>query len=401
MSGEPTTTTEQSSRRASTPTDATSTFDRRAVLRTLASGGYALGVAGVLGVDDFLATDDDDPVEVVTALVREDPSDPFSLEERTREVPAGWYEAVSTALEVNDLLSRVGFTGYLGSAVVPGPYEDESAAVSVGVSTEDSSIPEMIREIGDGVSFDRETIVDVEGLEDGPDDLEPRLATPVDDPLTVERPLEVTPSGVACETSSSLATLGPALYDPERQRGYFATAEHAFEEVDDPIGESLRLPLENAEPLELGVVDRAYEAEDVALIEPTDGIAPSGAIHGTDQHRVRGQLTKFGVADLIARDERLEKVGAMTGHTTGQIQGIDAVTCFTDRFCRRGQIRWGGEMDLTDGDSGSVSYYPDPEGDPEDVLVAGFNNARTWWPGQSYVWGVAAYTLYDDHGYHF
>lgn len=400
MSGESTTTTDQSSRQASSATNATPTIDRRAALRTIASGGYALGVAGLLGVDDFLATDDD-RVEIVTALVRDDPADPFSLEERTREVPAGWYEAVQQALAVNDLLSRVGFTGYLGSAVVPGSYEDETAAVSVGVSTEDSTIPEMIREVADGISFDSEVILDVGGLEDGPDDLDPRLATPVADPGVEAANREVAPSGVACETASSLATLGPALFDPEDQGRYFATAEHAFEAVDDPTGETLRLPVENAEPIELGIVDRAYEVADVALIAPNDAIAPSSWIAGTRSRRVRGQLTKFGIADLIARGERLEKVGAMTGHTTGRIQGIDAVTCFTDRFCRRGQIRWGGEMDLTDGDSGSVSYYPDPEGDSDDVLVAGFNNARTWWPGQSYVWGVAAYTLFDDYGYHF
>ncbi|WP_117364878.1 hypothetical protein [Natrarchaeobaculum sulfurireducens] len=367
-------------------------IDRREFLRTAASGGFAVGLASVLGVDDFLAADDDE-VTVVTAVVRSDPDDPFSLEERTRDVPAGWYEAVETALEVNELLARYAFTGYFGSAVVPGSYESESAAVSIGVSTEGSSIPEMVREVADGISINAETIVDIDNLEEGPDSTRPRLASSVDGGTA--------PSGVACETPSSMATLAPALYHPDGERSFFATAEHAFEAVSDPVGQETLLPVEGAESIELGTVERAHPVEDVAAIEPTGPLQPASWIDAPTTRRVRGQLTRYGIADLIARDEELEKVGALTGHTTGRIQGLDAVTCFTDEFCRRGQLRWGGEMDLTDGDSGSVSYHSDPEGDDEDVLVAGFNNARTWWPGQSYVWGVSAYTLTEEYGYHF
>ncbi len=367
-------------------------IDRRAFLRTAASGGFAVGVASVLGVEDFLAADDDE-VSITTALVRSDPDDPFSLEERTRAVPAGWYEAVEQALRVNDLLARYGFTGYFGSAVVPGTYESESAAVSIGVSSEGSSIPEMVRELADGISINTETIVDVDDLEEGAESARPRFASSVGDGTA--------PSGVACETPSSMATLAPALYHPDGERSFFATAEHAFEDAADPVGEQVVLPVDEAESVELGTVERAYPVEDVAAVEPSGQLRPASTIDAPTHRRVRGQLTRFGIADLIARDEELEKVGALTGHTAGRIQGVDAVTCFTDEFCRRGQLRWGGEMDLTDGDSGSVSYYPDPDGDDGDVLVAGFNNARTWWPGQSYVWGVAAYTLTEEYGYHF
>ncbi len=369
-----------------------SEMDRREFVRTLVTGGYAVGMAHLLGVEDFLAADDGQ-VPVVTALVRSDPDDPWSLEERVRDVPAEWYAAVEKAIELNDRLSRTAFTGYLGSAVVPGSYGSGSATVSIGVSKDAGSIRDAIGDLAAGVSLDVQTIVDVEEVEDGADFYQPRMIESLSD--------DRVPAGVACETPSSLATLGPALFHPDERQQYFVTAEHAFEGETGANGVPLSLPLSTDDPVELGAVAYDHPIEDVAAVEPEGELVPSTWIDAPEPVQVRGQLTRWGLADLIARDERLEKVGALTGHTSGRVQGLDAVTCFTDEFCRRGQIRWGGEMDLTDGDSGSVSYHADPEGDGDDVLVAGFNNARTWWPGQSYVWGVAAYRITEQYGYHF
>ncbi|MFA9415229.1 hypothetical protein [Natrinema sp. HArc-T2] len=367
-------------------------MDRRAFLRTLVSGGYAAGMAAWLGVDDFLAADDDE-VPVVTALVRDDPADPWSIRERTQTVPAEWYAAVQQAVEVNEHLARLGFTGYLGSAVVPDDFDSGTASVSVGLSSDGHTIPEMVDELTDGIDLNAETIIDVDEIQNSPEHRSPQLV----DALVNER----VPSGVACETPSSMATLGPALYHPDGKRRFFVTAEHAFIDDHDATDGTLLLPREDRDTVEVGTVAHYHPVEDVAAIEPTSEIEPASRIDAPSRPRVRGQFTKFGLATLVAQGAELEKVGALTGHTTGKIQGIDAVTCFTDEFCRRGQIRWGGEMDLTDGDSGSVSYHRDPEGDDDDVLVAGFNNARTWWPGQSYVWGVGAYRLTAQHGYHF
>lgn len=388
-------------------------MDRREFVRTLVTGGYAVGMAQFLGVEDFLRADDGD-VPIVTALVRDDPNDPWSLTERTRYVPADWYAAVESAIELNERLARLAFTGYLGSAVVPGSYQSETATVSVGISRDWDSVRDLLDQLVAGIPVDIEALFDndgindledvgdiedaedlesVENIEAGRDSFEPRILEHVHNGYA--------PSGVACETPTSLATLGPALYNPDTEQSFFVTAEHAFNSGPDPVGEPVSLPIQDSDHVSLGTVASAHPAEDFATIEPTGDIEPASLIDTQPSLRVRGQYTKFGLADLMARDERLEKVGAMTGHTTGAIQGIDAVTCFTDDFCRYGQIRWGGEMDLTDGDSGSVSFHADPEGDDDDVLIAGFNNARTWWPGQSYVWGVGAYRITERYGYHF
>ncbi|ELZ00020.1 hypothetical protein [Natrialba asiatica] len=377
-------------------------MDRREFIRTLATGGYAIGVAQFLGVDDFLSAGDGE-VPVVTALVREDPDDPWSLTERTRYVPAEWYAAVKKAFELNELLARVAFTGYLGSAVVPGSYENGTAAVSVGISRDWVSLREFIERliagfpvdietIFEGDDFDDEGIDDLDDLEGGADSFEPRLVEQAHSGYA--------PSGVACETATSLATLGPALYHPETEQSLFVTANHAFKSASEDETH-LTLPVEGGDPVAIGTLSATHPVLDLATVEPTSELEPTSLIDSPSPLRVRGQYTRFGLADLMARGERLEKVGAMTGHTTGAIQGIDAVTCFTEAFCRRGQIRWGGEMDLTDGDSGSVSFHEDPDGEDGDVLIAGFNNARTWWPGQSYVWGVSAYKMTERHGYHF
>jgi hypothetical protein len=48
-----------------------------------------------------------------------------------------------------------------------------------------------------------------------------------------------------------------------------------------------------------------------------------------------------------------------------------------------------------------VNFHPDPENPDAGVLVGGLNNARTWWPGENYIWGTGAYHITENHGYTF
>ncbi|MCU4972450.1 hypothetical protein OB955_06825 [Halobacteria archaeon AArc-m2/3/4] len=365
-------------------------MDRRTFLRTVANAGYGLGIASLLGVEDFLNVGSGE-VPVVTALVREDPDDPWSIRERTRSVPAEWYARVSKAFELHNHLAEMSVTGYLGSAVQPGTYDRGTASISIQASaSEIGRIEELLQVLIDGVSFDIEAIEDLGELEGETFEGEPRLAADIDDGV---------PGGVRCQTETGYATLGPALYHPDEQQTFFTTAEHAYYDTD-PVGKPLSLPLANGETVELGTVSYAHPVEDVVTVEPVGELRPASAIDGAAT-QVLGQFTRAGLADLAARGEHLEKMGAETGHSSGEISGIDAVTCFTSDVCRTGQLRWGEERDLTDGDSGSVTYHRDPENPNDGVLIAGYNNARTWWPGQNYVWGVSAYHLTNEYGYHF
>lgn len=365
-------------------------MDRRTFLRTVANAGYGFGIASLLGVEDFLAVGDGE-VPVVTALVREDPDDPWSIRERTRSVPAEWYARVSKAFELHNHLAETSITGYLGSAVKPGTYDRGTASISIEASaSEIGRIEDLLQVLVDGVSFDIEAIDDLDELDGETFEGEPRLATDIDDGV---------PGGVRCQTENGFATLAPALYHPDERQAFFATARHAYYS-DDPIGAPLSLPHEEGETMDLGTVRYVHPVEDVVAIEPTGELQPASRIDGAST-QVLGQFTRIGLADLAARGEHLEKMGAETGHSSGKIEGIDAVTCFTSDVCRTGQLRWGEERDLTDGDSGSVTYHRDPENPNDGVLIAGFNNARTWWPGQSYVWGVSAYRLTHEYGYHF
>ena len=368
-------------------------MDRREFLRTAGAAGYGLGMAHLLGVDEFLATDDGE-VPVVTALVREDPNDPWSLTERTRSVPADWYARVSKAFELHEKLAQASVTGYLASAVTPGSYRQGTASITVEASTEDlDQVYTTLRRLFGDFSFDIEAIEDdIDDLEDHGPQGEPTLAVDIDDGRV--------PGGVQCETGNGFATLTPALYQPDGEHTFFATAEHAY--YDQNASESsLYLSVEDDDPIELGGVRYDHPVADVVAVEPSGDLTPSSEIQGAEPSQVVGQFTRWGLADLAARGQPLEKMGSQTGYSSGQISGIDAITCFTDDFCRRGQVRWGDERDLTDGDSGSVAYHPDPEAPDDGILVASFNNARTWWPGQSFVWGIAAYQLTNKHGYHF
>ncbi|WP_254764380.1 hypothetical protein [Natrinema marinum] len=365
---------------------------RREFLRTVGTAGYALGVAHVLGVEDFLSADGGE-VTIATALVRSDPSDPWVTETRTTTVPADWYAAVTKAFELNRRLARTGVTGYLGSAVVPGGYDDPGASITVDVSARDlDQTLEFLETILAEIAFDVNAIERGEAATDERDGGQFRRVAHLDDGRV--------PGGVACRAGYSRATLTPALYDPSAKRALFATASHTFGGSDPARGE-LALPLENGQSVPIGRVYADHAIEDVVAVAPHGPFRPDGVIAGPTDVRVHGQFTRLGLADLVARGKSLEKVGAKTGHTTGRIEGIDAITSLTGESPRYGQLRWGDERDMADGDSGSVSFRADPATPDRGVLVAGFNNARTWWPGQNYIWGTAAYRLTDRYGYHF
>ncbi|WP_254862051.1 hypothetical protein [Halovivax gelatinilyticus] len=395
----------------SAPNTSSRRVDRRTALTCVGSVGYALGVGHYLGIDSALDPPDG-TVEIETAYVRSDdgqlfgePGSRTTLEPITRTVPADWYHRVETALDVHATLVRTQLPGYLNSAVVPGSYESGTVTLSIGVESDDlwslpGDVASVLSRIGiewDGTLEGIE--IDIED-EDSIDELE-RDASPEPTQLVRNANVDPVPGGVRCAVSSSYATLTPAVYRSGEAEPLFATALHAFPGWDDSVGETLSLPtLVDRRPLTIGHVVDTLPDVDVAIARPVSAIRPGSVVGRTNGIPIAGQFTRWGLADLVARGESVAKIGGTSGRTTGDVHGIDAATCVTTDRCQGGQLKWGTEADISDGDSGSVTIYPDHD-EVDGAIVASVNSARTWWPGQDHVWGVSAHTLTERHGYHF
>lgn len=122
--------------------------------------------------------------------------------------------------------------------------------------------------------------------------------------------------------------------------------------------------------------------EDLVRVAPADDHRPASRIRDVAQPGVGGHFTRPG--RLLWSDNGHRR------HHLLRRRGLQGRT-----------VQVGSEDTVTDGDSGSVSFHPDPERPDEQVLVAGLDNARTWWPGANYTWSTAAYHVYDRHGLSF
>jgi len=364
---------------------------RRRLLRTGVTLGA--GAALVFGVGADYATSDD--LGTITYAMARRPPDGDTLVARTREVPAAWHQQLRMAFEAQSRIREAGLSPLVGSFVVPGTYDRPEASLSVDAT--DENVADSLGELVEDVAIDL-NVVD-EFSPQAETDSDPSEAYQLPDPV----PDEV-PGGVVCRGSRRFGTLTPALFDAQAGDRYFATSNHLYGAAGaretEHRGEPLVIPHADGAS-HVGDVARGYPTADVVRVEPVDGYTPIAAIDRTSASRVVGQFTRSGLADLMAREKELAKVGALSDRTTGPIKGVDGVTCYTGTACKPGQLKWGDEGTLTNGDSGSVNFRPDPRHPDDSLLVGGINNARTWWPGADYAWGTAGHRLLDAFGLHF
>ena len=365
---------------------------RREFVQVALEAGFGFSMLSHLSIDDFLSAPGDE-VPIVYGFARDDPDDPGSLSPRKKTVPAQWYNDLSRALAVHERLPVAEIPGLAGLFISPNARGD-GASIQAHITEADarSTLAATLEDI----PLD---ITEIEKLPPRTESEPSRTPEYVDDILD-----PWVTGGVACQGSSGLGTLAPAMYDPDADARFFTTSNHLYGQhgtrQTEHRGASLSL-VSDDERAEIGTVRRGYPSADFVRVDPVDDYVPRSDVLGADEKRVAGHFTKVGLADLQARGEELRKYGAISRETTGQIKGIDGVTCFTGKVCKFGQLKWGGEETMTDGDSGSVSYHADPAHPDEQVLVAGFNNARTWWPGSDYTWGTAAHHIHDQYGYTF
>ncbi len=376
---------------------------RRRFVNTLAGLGFGALSASLLTAEDVQAAGSDE-VPIVYGLTRDGSSDSEegdagTVEPRRKTVPADWYDDFRSAVAAHRTLDVIHREEVASSAVSPGEYGGANATIRVEITAEKvrGAVPERVEDTPVEVrrvegAGDHQRDADSAALRDG---------GPLRDSWSPDqrgRDGAGVPGSVAVASEKLFGTLAPAMRDPESGSLYFATANHVFGGTGNG-GDPLYL-LDGGKT-EIGSVRSGYPKSDVVCAEPTDGYRPLHRIRDERPGRVLGQFTKAGLADLKAAGEKLEKIGATTGHTKGKIQAVDGLTCAYGAICKRGQLKWGEESGFGDGDSGSVNFHPDPDDPDAGVLVGGFNNARTWWPGEDYVWGTAAYHVTNKHGFTF
>ncbi|WP_276302230.1 hypothetical protein [Halorussus lipolyticus] len=372
------------------------TMGRRRFVDTLLSLGFGALSASLLSAEDVRAASRDE-VPVVYGLTRDEESG--ELRPRRKTVPADWYDDFRSALAAHRNLTVRHHDEVASSAVEPGEYGGRNASIRVEITSEEArgAVPERVEDTP--VEVRRVQAGDVRRSQRPGAAATPSAVEELDasgaDATTDDGGV---PGSVAVASEKLYGTLAPAMRDPADGSRYFATANHVFGGTGN-AGEPLYLL--DGSRTEIGAVRSGYPKSDMICARPVEGYEPLSRIRRESPGRVLGQFTKVGLADLKAEGEGLEKIGVKTGHTTGKIQAVDGFTCAYGAICKQGQLKWGEESGFSDGDSGSVNYHPDPDNPDAGVLVGGFNNARTWWPGEDYIWGTAAHHVTEKHGYTF
>lgn len=374
--------------------------------RRLLRSGFALAAGATLarGASEYASRDDLGTITYALARPTDDP-ERDSLEPRTKEVSPLWHESVRLAFAARDAILDAAIDPIVEVAVVPGERGEPTASLEVtATGAVGDAVETVAAPVASRTAAGIDLAVDLSVVEEAPPRVE--LAdggTPAGYQLRKLSP-ESVPGGVLCVTEAGTGTLSPALIDARTGGRSFATSNHVYGSSGTRerghTGAKLGV-LHRDEEYRIGSVGEGYPGADLVRVNPAGVYRPASRIERASPAQVVGQYTRIGLADLAADGEELRKIGALSGHTSGPIHGVDAVTCYAGEICKRGQLKWGGAEDLADGDSGSVSFHEDPENPGEFVLVAGINNARTWWPGADFTWGTAAHHLRDAYGLHF
>ncbi len=348
---------------------------RRRFVSTLLGAGFG-SMAGLLTPEDVEAAGRNE-VPLVYAHGE-------NFEPRTMTVPADWFADLRSAFDAQRRFDVRSTPGVVGSAVIPGEFGGRNAALTVDVTGSEAggAVPERVGDVAVEVN---------------------RVESTRSDETRSDRASSIAgrwiPGGIECANREASGTLAPAMYDGETP--FFATSNHVYGGDEERFKGEPFFVFGNRGPRKIGEVRRGYQLDDFVRIDPVNGFRPLSVIHGESPSPVVGQFTREGLAELKARGSKLEKIASRTGHSSGKLQAIDGMTCAYGKVCKRGQLKWGSQSDFTDGDSGSVNYHPDPENPDSGLLIGGFNNARTWWPGEDYIWGTSAYRIVSEYGFTF
>lgn len=362
---------------------------RRRLLRTIAAGVGSTATALYINSDDVEAAASDE-VPIVIGFESKDPDRPHeSFGPVKKNVPADWYNDLQHARQVKAQINE-NFgkrPDVIGIGVVTGKYGGHSAYIEIDVLPEhvDTARGELPEQV-DNVPIE----VTASGV-------------PTPDSCNTYDFGSTVPGGVQCEAGigdEPIGTLMSRLYDSSGNHR-FCTAQHLFKvsgtNRTNYDGEDLHHPTDAY--ARIGEVVSSHCYDDIVVAAPRNSHSPERRIEDASPSAVNGQFTKDGLADLDAAGENLHKIGRTTCHTSGSIKAIDW-TIWSGYGClpRDHQVKWGSGSDSEGGDSGAAVYHENPNNSSY-IWIASVDQYSNDGSGD-YVGGTSAYSIKNQHGYH-
>lgn len=356
------------------------TTSRRKALAGIATAG--VGLIGSQHITGKVSALPSSHVSIVqgTKLVRQNNGN-FSKVKIRKEVPKDWYQNLQNAKKVYAAHQHTlqSLPGVIETTLSAGRYGGRDAVIRVTISSTRAQesgtsvsevrgeLPEMINDVPVHLKI-TDTVPQTGGYYDDNSD-----------------PAEV---GTQVATPYLTGTLGGrALKDND---WHFMTCEHLWTETNPGTlyvehTDSTKIPIGDAQEWD------CYD--DFAALTPVNGWTTSDAIINSD-NRISAQMSEDGIWDLEANYEAVYKKGWKTGYTGGVVKGIGSAIVYNNGCNNRDkQVKWGdATYDFGDGDSGSLVYKPNYNGEDWAVSLAAAQSDN--------VFGTGCFHIENLHGYH-
>lgn len=366
---------------------------RRNFTKYLLSAGFGAGAIAGLTVEDVKAAASD---EVPIVIGYETDEFGENLSPVTKRVPADWYNNNQHAKAVHErrapgLLKNPHIKGV---GYEPGEYGGKNAQITVTVDAKHkeaaASVPDSVEGVPFEVSYGGYANLGACNCHSGD--------------YNTWHTDDTVPGGMQiCNGNGSYGTLtGRAVQNGDE---YFLINNHMFGGNNtDHQGEPVYQPDCSSEPL--GDVKRGYCRWDAMLINPKNDHDPVSYYEDANPtDRITGFFNRSGLSDIKASGRDIEKYGCTTGRTSGKIKNTDKWTSTYGCKNKTGQLVWGTNNDMDDGDSGSLAYHEEPDGSGgysnNGIWACGLCSARTadWAEiSDDYVWGTSAWKLNNAEG---
>lgn len=374
-------------------------FTRRRILKTLSAAGVSSAALGLLDVDTVRgAASDQIPISMDTEG------------NSTTYVEADWYDRLVKAREVFKTIEN----GFLPEQANPRAkmatkrIRDAVTGVWLDAGTGNSD-PHIIVSV----------VEDAPGRGDAPGAIPEKMrGIPVEIEYT-EREEETACSASSKSDTSEMpgglqvdfygpndgyanGTLTSRVWNRDNYDTLLMTAAHVPENaVEDECGIELQGMDAYHNGTKIGEVDHVRHDHDVATIYPTDTTALDKVWNPgnhSQKFHVKDTMSADGIDTFVSNNEKIKKCGRTTCLTEGTVSARGKKErAYVNEECTEywyDCVRWGGFTSIDAGDSGSLAFGADPNGDG--YLATNINSWR-WFDYSS---GPAGYAIDNNHNYY-